>query len=1240
METSSASQGRMGSTGSFAPRTVREPYPAGSRRGHTLTHRCLSGGRHVATIGGAMTDVICPSCGYPSPPELRFCGSCGTRLERVCGSCGATSPATNRFCGSCGSALESGVPAGGRVDTAAAVPEATGEERKVVSVLFADLEASTELASRLDPEDLRAVLRPFFAAMMEEIERYGGTVEKFIGDAIVGVFGVPVAHEDDPERAVHTALAMQARLPLLNEQLATRAGGDLAMRIGVNTGDVLAAHQTEHEGYVVGEPVNVASRLQSLADPGTIVVGERTSRSTRRTFGYKQLADATVKGVRHPLAAWEVVPVGGAVPDPIRFRSPLVGRDAELGMLRLLLARTRTESCPNLVTVVGPPGIGKSRLAWAFADEARRQAVRVVGGRCPPYGEGLAYWPFGEVLKADAGILESDSPDVVLEKADAHLTPRFAGLDDSVGTTQVLLSSIGVVTTADPLAGSESTAAKRLIAGAWRLYFESCSALEPLVLLIEDIHWADDDLLELIPTLASRVTGQLLTLCTARPDLWERRSALSPGLPNTTTLTLAPLSTSEATLLVGQLLGGRMPEDVANRIVDRAEGNPFFASELVVMMTEDGTLERRGDGWALTGELPSALPDTVQAVIASRIDLLPADQKRAIQDAAVVGRTFWSGAVARLGSQQTESALDRLVDVGLVWEHEASVFAGERELMFNHILTRDVAYSSVPKARRVDAHASVMAWIEEATHGRDEELSEILCYHAREAADPARTARYAMLAGHRQRRVFAAEEAIRWYDEAVEAIGALEAGDHALLRAELTLSRGEAFEQLGRFGEARADYELALEATRSPEHPRPWLEARALAALAQAYWHEDRYSETEAVLPQAFAAAEAAAADDVTARLLLTSGSIALGKGDSRQALSLHERALEVAEQSGDRESEALARHALAETRLVTGSFEDGLSEARRADVLLRDLGQRLLVHRNEHVLSWHLSLTGRSDEAARVATSAADGARELGNRRLEAAALSAAAFARLSSGDPGSAARAADDSVRLAHEAGARRLELAARLWRALVLGELGALERLEEERRATAEVADELEDHSLRGPLLAIRAWSAAHAGDIEAARAAFDEAASQAAVAPFQLFFVGRIGILCWEWLGDAPGLEATVRQLEQVAEADGSPSVAWASFAAALAASFRDDHAVAAERAQSATAFAAAASEVPVEWRSHIVLGHACVALGRDAEAAVELRKAASILLPMVSGLEPGLRASFCARPDVARALPNA
>ncbi|MDQ2935036.1 MAG: AAA family ATPase [Chloroflexota bacterium] len=1118
-----------------------------------------------------------------------------------------------------------------------AAPVPAAEERKVVTVLFADLAGSTELAARLDPEDFRGVLRPFFEAMVEEIERFGGTIEKFIGDAIVGVFGVPAAHEDDPIRAVHAATAMQARLPALNERLASVAGGDLVIRVGVNTGDVLAAHHAEHEGYVVGEPVNVAARLQSLAAPGAIVVGERTWRYTRDAIAYRQLDDLHAKGISQPLAVWEVVADGGPSAGLRRFGSPLVARHDELELLRLLLSRTTTGSSPNLVTIVGPPGIGKSRLAWEFAEGVGGQSVRVVRGRCPPYGAGLAYRPLAEMLKADAGILDSDAPDVMLAKARAHLNPRFARAGDRLGTTQVLLSSMGIASEADPLAGSEPEAAKKLISGAWRRYFESMAAEETLIALIEDIHWADASLLDLIEVLAARVSGPLLLLCIARHELWDRRPAWSAGLWNTTTIALSPLSPSETTALIGEHLGGRMPNEVVNRIVDRSEGNPFFAGELLRMMVDDGTLERRSGSWTVTRELPSSLPDTVQGVIASRIDLLPPAQKRAIQDGAVVGRAFWQGAVARLGSSDPQAAVDALVDAGLVRERETSTIAGERELIFNHILTRDVAYAGVPRARRADAHAAVVTWVEEATSGRDEEFAEILSDHAQEAGDHERTARYSMLAGHRHRRVFAAEEAIRWYDKALAAIGALASDQSTLVLAEATLSRGEACEQLGRFAEAQADYEQALAAARAPGRPRLWLEARALAALVHVLWNQDRYEEGEAALPNALDAAERAGAEDITVRLLFTAGSMASGQGAWPRALSFHERALEVAQTSGDRESEALARLGLAETRLFTGPFDDGLRQGQRADALLRDLGQRPLVHQNEYVLAWHNWLVGKSEEAATIAAASLAGCREIADRRGEASALLVLGILSVSRGDLGLAARAGEEAVEVSGGVGVPRLELASRAWRMWTLAELRALGRLDDERRIAAALSDGVGGRYFHPPVLAARGWREAQEGDMEAARATFDEAARLGEGAPLQLVLAGRLELLCWEHLADADGLDRAARRLRDAAGSESPAVSAWAQFGLALADFLRGEHALAVKGAQVALDLAMSVPEIPIVWRSRVLLGRAYDELGAVDDAAAEIGRSAAILSPMVAGIEDDLRSTFLARPDVAQAL---
>ncbi|HEX6231254.1 MAG TPA: adenylate/guanylate cyclase domain-containing protein, partial [Actinomycetota bacterium] len=533
--------------------------------------------------------------------------------------CGAENPPSNRFCGACGAAL----------DGPASAPALDLEERKVVTMLFADLTASTELASRLDPEDLRGVLRPFFDAMTEETDRYGGTVQKFIGDAIVAAFGAPAAHEDDPERAVRCALAMHRRLAELNEDLSERAGGDLAMRIGINTGEVIA-HAID-EGIVTGEAVNIAARFQTLAEPGRVVVGERTYRDARHAFSFTDLGEVSVKGVDRPLHVWLVDgEIARARAATAAAQAPFVGRGSELELLRLLFERTVRERTPNLVTIAGPPGIGKSRLAHELVGTLDGGSARVVVGRCLPYGEGLTYWPLAEILKADAGIMDSDPPETILRKASSRLDPRFPG-EDGMGITGVLLSSIGVEVPSDPLAGTERDAARRVVARAWQRYLEALAGEGPLLALIEDLHWADPHLLELIEGVAVSAIGPVLVLCTARPELFERHPGWGGGPANATTLALSPLSATDGATLIEHLLAGGAPPEVVDAILRRSEGNPFFAGELLRMMVEDGTLARSDGRWALVRDLPSALPDTVQGVIASRLDLLPPEEKRAIQ---------------------------------------------------------------------------------------------------------------------------------------------------------------------------------------------------------------------------------------------------------------------------------------------------------------------------------------------------------------------------------------------------------------------------------------------------------------------------------------------------------------------------------------------------------------------------------------------------------------------------------
>jgi len=676
----------------------------------------------------------CPSCGSENPDDARFCASCGTSLISGCPQCGAEVPDGARFCPSCGT----------RLQPADHVP--TGQERRLVSILFADVTGSTELGERLDAERLQAVFGMYFAAMREEIEAEGGTIEKFIGDAIMAAFGVPVAHEDDPARAVRAALRMRRRLPALNADLEARFGLSLEIRIGINTGEVLAATDPRPgEPMVTGDAVNVAARLEQSAEPGEVVVAERTARAAR-TFRFRELGERELRGKQHSVPAVLLESEAGAgtergIPG---LHAPMVGRDQELALLRTLYDRVVTESRPALVTVYGEPGVGKSRLTQEFvaplASGASGAEPVVVRGRCLPYGDGVTYWPLAEILKSLARVRDSDPPETTLARIRGfgaeHLTEAFA--TDPRKATAALAYTVGVQDPEFPFTHAEPREVRAKIHAAWRSLFSSLAERSPVVAIVEDIHWGDPALLDLLDELAERVVGPVLFLCPARPQLIERRPAWGGGRRNVSSVALEPLSEEEADRLVSLLLAVEdLPEAVHRRILERAEGNPFFLEEIIRHLIDEGRIVREGGRWRATQEVASVeIPDTVQAVLAARIDLLDPVQKRALQRAAVVGRVFWPGPVERLlngDRERLRETLERLEERELVLSRLASSIAGEPEFIFKHILTREVAYESLPRRDRAASHALVARWIEETAGERAGEFVDLLAYHYVEA---------------------------------------------------------------------------------------------------------------------------------------------------------------------------------------------------------------------------------------------------------------------------------------------------------------------------------------------------------------------------------------------------------------------------------------------------------------------------------------------------------------------------
>jgi class 3 adenylate cyclase len=717
----------------------------------------------------------------------------------ACPVCGAEVPAGARFCPACGSAI------------AADEPAPSGQERRLVTMLFADVTGSTGLGERLDPERLQEVMAAYFGAMREEIEAEGGTVEKFIGDAVMAAFGVPIAHEDDPARALRAALRMRRRLADVNVDLRARFGVALEIRTGVNTGEVLAATSPlPGEPMVTGDAVNAAARLEQGAEPGQIVIAERTARAARG-FRFRELGERDLRGREQAVPA--VLLEDEVASAPQRgvpgLRAPMVGRDAELDVLRSLYQRSAAEGRPHLVTIYGDPGVGKSRLVAEFLgwSAGAETPPTVVQGRCLPYGDGVTYWPLAEILKTWSGVLDSDPPSVVLERI------RFMGKDlltldvaaEPDRATAALAYTVGVE---DPLVSFDSLEPREVrlkTHAAWRSFFSALAVTSPVVALIEDIHWADPALLDLLEELAERVQGPVLFVCTSRPELTERRPGWGGGRRNFSSVSLDPLTAYEADQLVTLLLSIEdLPAAVHGHILERAEGNPFFLEEIIRKLIDEGRLERVGDRWrGASGIGDVVVPDTVQAVLAARIDLLGSIEKRALQSAAVVGRVFWPGPVLLLlngEGPELDDTLARLEDRDLVASRLSSSVSGQREFTFKHVLTRDVAYESLPRRDRARAHSAVAGWIESTAGERRGEFAELLAYHYEEAyrgrrddergdarsVEPLRKKAFASL-------MQASEDARRRYAVAKAAVMA----ERAKTLADDPLERAMASEQVG-----------------------------------------------------------------------------------------------------------------------------------------------------------------------------------------------------------------------------------------------------------------------------------------------------------------------------------------------------------------------------------------------------------------------------------------------------------
>jgi class 3 adenylate cyclase/tetratricopeptide (TPR) repeat protein len=627
---------------------------------------------------------------------------------RTCAACGEENPDRFRVCGMCGADLP--------------IPDVAGETRKTVTVLFADVTGSTTLGERLDPESLRAVMSRFFERMQEVVERHGGTVAKLLGDAIMAVFGIPSVHEDDALRAVRAATDMHAALTDVNRELSERFGVALGVRIGVNTGEVLAGNPVASQDLVIGDAVNVAARLEEAAGPGETVIGRQTWRLVRDGVRAEPIEPLALKGKSEPVQAYrllEVLPGAEAVARHLDV--PMVGRERQLGRLLDAFESAAADRSTHLVTLLGPPGVGKSRLAEELVNRVRDRAM-VVRGRCLPYGEGITYWPVIEIVTQAAGLTPEDGPDAAIAK----ILDLVRDEPEAQAVAERVAETIGAMEPGGDLAW------------AIRAFLEALARARPLVAVFDDIHWAEPMLLDLIEHVGTwSRDAPILLVCMARPDLLEARPAWAGGAPNAATLTLEPLSEDESERLIDQLLGAVLDPTVRSRVASASEGNPLFAEELVSMLLDDGRIRRENGHWAPADDLHTlSAPPTIQALLAARVDRLPAEERVVLERASVVGTTFNQAFLDSLVPDTLRAAvpthLRSLLRRDLIRPDRDST-AGPDGYRFRHLLIRDAAYERLPKAHRAQLHEAVAAMLEGAVGQRAAEVEEIVGYHLERA---------------------------------------------------------------------------------------------------------------------------------------------------------------------------------------------------------------------------------------------------------------------------------------------------------------------------------------------------------------------------------------------------------------------------------------------------------------------------------------------------------------------------
>jgi class 3 adenylate cyclase/tetratricopeptide (TPR) repeat protein len=834
----------------------------------------------------------CRTCGEVNRAERKFCGQCGTALGVACPSCGTANEPSERFCGECGTALEAGAaPLRGAVTS--------GVERRLVSVLFADLVGHTMLSEQRDVEDVRYLLTRYGDVARVIVERYGGEIEKFIGDAVMAVWGTPTAREDDAERAVRAALDLTPAVAALGAELGAPT---LAARAAVLTGEAAVTLGAQGQGMVAGDLVNTASRVQALAERGTVLVGDATRRATEAAISYEDAGAHELRGKAEPVQLWRALRIAAGRGGSLRsdtLEPPFVGREREHRLLKELFHASADERKAHLVSIVGIAGIGKTRLTSELQKyfDGVAQTVQWHRGRCLAYGEGVSFWALAEMVRMWAEIVEGEEPESARTKLRSALERYVADRDEREWIEPRLAQLLALEEAGD---GDRSD----LFAG-WRLFLERLAEQDPVVLVFEDMQWADAPLLEFLEYLLewSR-SHRLYVLALARPEFGERHPAWGSSIRNSTTLSLEPLSDQAMQELLEGFAPG-LPEKVRRQVLERAEGVPLYAVETVRMLLDKGLLEQHGSQYRPTGPIPALeIPETLHALAAARLDGLMEEERRLVQDASVVGKTFIREALVAVTSipddfvDQLLTALARKEILSL----DVDPRSPERgQYAFLQDLLRQVAYETMPRSDRKRRHLAAASYFEQGWPEGEQEVAEIVASHyltaleldpdAEDAGEIEVRARSTLVkAGERAASLAATESGQRYFEQA------LELTDTPLERAELHERAGIMAVRGGRTAEARKHLEQAIAGLGELGHTHRAARVSARLATDVTWGQEHDIERALADMERSFAALADDERDADLALLAVQSARVLYFSGRVDAAMARNELALEIAE--------------------------------------------------------------------------------------------------------------------------------------------------------------------------------------------------------------------------------------------------------------------------------------------------------------------------------------------------------